>query len=481
MGGMASIRLWITLWIGLCVLPLPGCGVNVRKTEIAEPLTPPVEARAVPIRFGELQAKVRRGDRIGGYVIGFTCLGPFDPITWTTGREMMDRGDVADMFHEELSAAGYDVTGNPGRLFEREEDEERAELVVSAQVTDVKMNVCRKMGWWLIESDVIGEEVEASVKVDWTVYSRLERRMVLRTSTRGYTGSGSATEDGKILALEQAMAGAIANLAADPDFRAAAFAARDADLSVPALERGGGIGGGTGNGRRPPVDNPVPDTRLAPRPNALLVDDAAKLQSVRLPPVAAFTTPIQDHVERVTGAAVLVASGTGHGSGVLVGKDGLVLTNYHVVGNSERVRVVLDDGTALTGVVERRHKIRDVALVRIEGGRFAPLPVRATPLTVSEEVYAVGAPLQERLRGTVTRGIVSAFRRDRLTGLETIQADVSIQGGNSGGPLVDAQGNLVGIAVAGYSVPGSTGSAGLNLFIPIADALDRLRLEIADR
>ena len=61
----------------------------------------------MPVRFGELQAKLRRGDLIGGYVIGFTCLGPFDPITWTSGREMMDRSDVADMFHEELSAAGY--------------------------------------------------------------------------------------------------------------------------------------------------------------------------------------------------------------------------------------------------------------------------------------------------------------------------------------------------------------------------------------
>ena len=229
------------------------------------------------------------------------------------------------------------------------------------------------------------------------------------------------------------------------------------------------------------MDNGVPEAKLTPKPTAMLVDDAAKLQSVRLPPVAAFTTPIQDHVDRVTGAAVLVASGSGHGSGVLVSGDGLVLTNYHVVGNSERVRVVLDDGTALTGVVERRHKVRDVALVRIEGGHFAALPVRIQPLTVSEEVYAIGAPLQERLRGTVTRGIVSAFRRDRLTGLETIQADVSIQGGNSGGPLVDAQGNLVGLTVAGYVVPGSTGSAGLNLFIPIGDALDRLRLEIADR
>ena len=84
------------------------------------------------------------------------------------------------------------------------------------------MNVCRKMGWWLIESDIIGEEVEASVGVDWTVYSRLERRMVLRTSTRGYTAAGAATEDGKVIAVEQAMAGAIANLAADPDFQAAA-------------------------------------------------------------------------------------------------------------------------------------------------------------------------------------------------------------------------------------------------------------------
>jgi serine protease Do len=65
--------------------------------------------------------------------------------------------------------------------------------------------------------------------------------------------------------------------------------------------------------------------------------------------------------------------------------------------------------------------------------------------------------------------------------LDTIQADVSIQGGNSGGPLVDAQSNLVGLTVAAYVVPGSTGSAGLNLFIPIGDALDRLRLEIADR
>ena len=155
----------------------------------------------------------------------------------------------------------------------------------------------------------------------------------------------------------------------------------------------------------------------------MLVDDAAKLQSVEAAAGGGLHRADPGpcgpgHRGRRAGR-----ERQRHGSGVLVSQDGLVLTNYHVVGNSERVRVVLDDGTALTGVVERRHKVRDVALVRVEGGHFTALPVRAQPLTVSEEVYAIGAPLQERLRGTVTRGIVSAFRRDRLTGLETIQAE----------------------------------------------------------
>ncbi|EWY40680.1 hypothetical protein N825_35500 [Skermanella stibiiresistens SB22] len=468
--------MWITLGIGFWAAALSGCGVNVRKTEIAEPPTPPAQSRKVPIRFGELQARLRRGDVIGGYVIGFTCMGPYDPVTWTSGRTMMDREDVADLFHEEMSAAGYDVAGNPNRLFEAGEDEQRAELVVSAQVVDVKMNICRKMGIWLIQSAIIGEDVEASVKVDWTVYSRLERRMVLRATTWGYHGGGDATEDGRILALEQAFASAIANLAADRRFAAVGFTSDDGPSTLPALETGGGIA------MPPPVPAAsIPAVPAASPAHAGLarggLDDTARLQTVRLATRSPFTTPIQDHVEAVTGATVLVATGTGHGSGVLVSRDGLLLTNHHVVGESDRVRVTLADGTALTGKVERRHKPRDVALVRIEGRGLPALPVRTQPLSVSEDVYVVGAPLEERLRGTVTRGIVSAMRRDRLTGLELIQADASIQGGNSGGPLVDARGNLAGLTVSARVMPGGDASTGLNFFIPIADALDRLRLD----
>jgi serine protease Do len=80
---------------------------------------------------------------------------------------------------------------------------------------------------------------------------------------------------------------------------------------------------------------------------------------------------------------------------------------------------------------------------------------------------------ESALHGSVTRGIVSALRSDHRTGLEAIQADVAIQSGNSGGPLVDAEGNLVALTVSGYG----SANIGLNFFIPIGDALARLRLE----
>ena len=79
----------------------------------------------------------------------------------------------------------------------------------------------------------------------------------------------------------------------------------------------------------------------------------------------------------------------------------------------------------------------------------------------------------------MTRGIVSKFATNR-SGMEDIQADVDIQGGNSGGPLLDGKGNLVGISYAGIGPPGKF-SSGLNFFIPIMDALEKLKLAFKTR
>jgi S1-C subfamily serine protease len=176
------------------------------------------------------------------------------------------------------------------------------------------------------------------------------------------------------------------------------------------------------------------------------------------------------------GATVTVLTGGGHGSGFVVSRDGLILTNHHVVGDARQVRVRFASGVQVDGTVLRRDARRDVALVRVPVTHDAPLPIRAAHARVGEEVYAIGTPLDEANAATVTRGIVSALRDDGPSG-QLIQSDATIHGGNSGGPLLDRFGNVIGIAVAGQT-DANTGqvAAGLNFFIPVGEALERLNL-----
>ena len=155
------------------------------------------------------------------------------------------------------------------------------------------------------------------------------------------------------------------------------------------------------------------------------------------------------------------------------------MTNHHVVGNSQFLRLTLLTGRKILGEVIRRHPKRDIAIIQVERSGQIPIPIRTEPLKIAEEVYAIGSPLYRKLSGTVTKGIVSKFATNRA-GMEDIQADVDIQGGNSGGPLLDNKGNVVGISYAGFGPPGKF-SAGVNFFIPIADALRRLNIVFRKR
>jgi serine protease Do len=92
-----------------------------------------------------------------------------------------------------------------------------------------------------------------------------------------------------------------------------------------------------------------------------------------------------------------------------------------------------------------------------------------------DTVFAIGTPLDLKFEGTVTRGIVSANRT--FEGFTYIQSDVAVNHGNSGGPLLDEGAKVVGLTVAGYQPDGAP--SGINLFIPIRDAMDFLALSIS--
>jgi len=159
----------------------------------------------------------------------------------------------------------------------------------------------------------------------------------------------------------------------------------------------------------------------------------------------------------------------GQGSGVIIDKDGFVLTNAHVVERVDNVSVTLADGNILEGQVLGTDAVTDLALVKIDNSTifsFAPLG-NSEDLEVGDWAIALGTPYG--LEKTVTLGIVSSLHRDINSlgfsdkRLDLIQTDAAINPGNSGGPLINSNGEVIGINTLVRSGPG----AGLGFAIPI--------------
>ena len=183
---------------------------------------------------------------------------------------------------------------------------------------------------------------------------------------------------------------------------------------------------------------------------------------------------------QATPAVVSIGSAAGSGSGVIVNRGGTIITNAHVVGNSRTVRVGLQSGQELQGIVRGRDPSVDIAVVQISGGGFPSAPLgNSDQLQVGQTAVAIGNPFG--LERTVTTGVISAVNRSIGGNFEPlIQTDAAINPGNSGGPLLDARGQVVGINTVVLRDPQSGGAAsGLGFAIPINLANEIARQLIA--
>ncbi len=169
----------------------------------------------------------------------------------------------------------------------------------------------------------------------------------------------------------------------------------------------------------------------------------------------AIVTAIANTKESIVTIKTVKANGAKDvvGTGVIVDERGLIITNKHVVGSGKNILVCLHNGTEIAGDVLMSEAKFDLAVVRVKAGKTLPA-LRLAPtldLMVGEDVIAIGHPYG--YVNTVSRGIISALEReitlpsgDVLNGL--IQTDASINPGNSGGPLLNVNGELIGINVA---------------------------------
>jgi S1-C subfamily serine protease len=365
-------------------------------------------------------------------------LTPVDK-TWDGGRAEQDIAPYAASFKSELESAGYKVvTLGEDNLFE--EDAGAADYEAAAVITDERINTChRKYPSMIPLSDILSggdhsrNEVkgDGSITIDWQLYSRLKRQVVARLTTKGQTKLDHAVPGGAQRLITEAFADNVRALAANPDFQATMRSPRPftAGFQVPGQQSRIALAGSLKAGPRKIAD--------------------------------------------AVGSVVTVMNDLGSGSGILVSDDGYVLTNAHVVGDDPNARLRWSDGIVTLAKVERVSKNRDVALIKTNPRDRVPLALKRGLVSPGQRVYAIGSPNGEHFQGTVSSGVVSADRV--IDGLRYIQSDTTISPGSSGGPLLDESGSVIGITVLHFFNGGQP--AGLNMFIPIGDAMDFLSLE----
>ncbi|MEM9452102.1 MAG: trypsin-like peptidase domain-containing protein [Cyanobacteria bacterium P01_E01_bin.6] len=169
--------------------------------------------------------------------------------------------------------------------------------------------------------------------------------------------------------------------------------------------------------------------------------------------------------QQASPAVVSINASTGTGSGSIIRSDGLILTNAHVVQGSQTVTVRLEDGREFQGdVIAFGEPGLDLAAVRLSGVTNLPtIPLGSIgDISVGQTAFAIGNPFGQ-FQGTLTVGIVS--RIDREQGL--IQTDAAINPGNSGGPLLNSQGQLIGVNTSIFTTGRDAGNIGIGFAIPV--------------
>lgn len=344
----------------LAVAVLAGCQTSTTtQAPTLQPISVAMQKETRPIAFQKVVVRIPRNQPIGSIQGGALCIKNSD-LTPRGGRYQIDADMLTDVFRDELEAHGYKVVGNPNALFDDPTLAE-AEYLIGSLIADNEANICYPLIGF---GDFNTQSAAVYIKSNWQLYSTLDRKVVFETDTEGsYQTQG--TSENADMAFENAFAQATLNLLANTGFYN--FLAGVAPSSVSA-----------------PLD--------------------LNLTGVK------FDTSQEFDAAAARASVVTVRSAIGHGSGFILTEDGYILTNEHVVSAASNVRIILHTGREVVGEVIATEPKRDIAVIKIANEGFIPVSVARSEPPIGADVYAVGAPLEEDLSGTVSKGIVSSYR-----------------------------------------------------------------------
>ena len=353
-------------------------------------------------------------------------------ITYSGGKKYLGdwSTELGDIFYEELTRLGYNIAGDPKDLFNANASVSSAEYLIAGRVIKMTGNFCSDHDFWyaLPTNKYSGE---MSVTVEWSVLNTLTKNIVLNETITGYYKLEKPEKEGITTVFENAFAISSENFAKSNKLR-----------------------------------------NLAVGKKIVATNDNNSKKEIK---ITQGKSQKEFNINNLRSNIVTIRIGQGHGSGFFVGNNGYLLTNAHVVGDSKSVQIITSSGMEIEGQVIRKNKSRDVSLIKVPLKITNSLYLKFQIPDIASDVYAAGTPIDEALKTTVTKGIISNIRVDNASGLKFIQADASISPGNSGGPLFDKFGNVIGISVAKYN---TNSAEGLGLFIPLQDAFNSIKLSI---
>ena len=389
----------------------------------------PTETRTVG--FGRVMVDIPRNQPIGANEVGLACIPESEKFFQ---RHMIDPLALVDIFKTELEKANINAIGNNKNMFEDPNNfYSDVDIAVGARVISFKENACFPFAGF---GNTRTQKSRAEMQIDWQVYDILSRKVILTITTNGAHAMPKALEFSSHIAAEEAFAQATRFLIADKGFQ---------DIVV----------------AKPKSLSEVTQNRRNYSSLGLSISHSQHAK-----------TPVD-----YQNATVRIQIAQSHGSGFFVSDQGHILTNQHVVGKRKDVRVILQDGREFQGEVLRRDNIRDVALVKINLKPDYIFTLSKKLPQIGADAFAIGTPLSDAMQGTVSKGIISSIRKFLTPAQTFIQSDATIHAGSSGGPLIDATGNVIGISVMGLRDGNNGTIAGMNFFIPIQEALSVLKVK----
>lgn len=434
------------------------CSLALCEIAYCAPVAMPSVEELTPLRFPERQAgrfsiltkTVVHGSQpltpIGEIRSGLFCRNPTN-IYWDYRLNMLLASNAlfAQVFRSELEKFNYPVPPVSDEMFAQQTPPapffaNQNALQVGVSVKDIGLNLCIK--------GTDKAEGEAYLKLFWQVFAPEQQIVVFETTTLGRFNTPMPVSGGLAPILSGALIMAIRNLLADPGF-------------IKVVKQ-----------RAQPIGNLEGVT-----PSQM--DDVAgktdkKAQSTPILTVAGIAgnaAPLSQKMPQLRSAMATVYGEHGSGSGFFIGTDGYMLTNKHVVGDAKYVTIRMATGEKLIGQSVRADGYRDIALIKTTKSGATPMALRLTEPDIGEDVYALGSPLGETFSTTLTKGILSSYRT--FNNQRFLQSDVAVQPGNSGGPLLDKSGQVIGITVMKLS-----NVTGMSFFIPISEAIEKLSLQI---